>query len=86
MKRATIVVFALVLLCAVIATAAAVSEHKYQVTGPVVAVSADSISVKKGKDVWELGRDANTKVTGDLKNGKKVLVKYRMVATEITVK
>ena len=83
-KRIVIVLFAIALLCTVLAAAAAVKS--YQVTGPVLAVSADSVTVKKGKDVWELERDANTKVTGDLKKGKTVLIKYRMIATEITVK
>lgn len=84
MKRYVIALLGVLVLSAVIAAAASV--NKYQVTGPVLEVSADSISVKKGKDVWELGRDANTKVNGDLKKGKKVEIKYRMIATEITVK
>lgn len=84
MKRYVIALLGVLVLSAVIAAAASV--NKYQVTGPVLAVSADSISVKKGKDTWELGRDANTKVNGDLKKGKKVEIKYRMIATEITVK
>ena len=83
-KRIVIVLLAIALLCTILAAAAAVKT--YQVTGPVLAVGADSVTVQKGKDVWELARDANTKVTGDLKKGKSVLIKYRMVATEITVK
>jgi len=84
MKRVVIVLFAIALLCTVLAAAAAV--NRYQVTGPVLALTADTITVQKGKDVWELGRDKETKVTGDLKKGKTVLIKYRMIATEITVK
>jgi len=58
----------------------------YQVTGPVLEVTNDMIAVQKGKDRWEIGRDASTKVTGDLKVGAKVTVEYRMTATSIEVK
>jgi hypothetical protein len=44
------------------------------------------IAVQKGKDRWELGRDASTKVDGDLKVGSKVTIQYRMVAISVTVK
>lgn len=85
MKRNVLIsLFALTLLWAIVATAAAV--NKYQVTGPVLEVSADKIVVQKGKDVWELGRDANTKVNGAVAKGKTVMIKYRMTATEINVK
>jgi len=39
----------------------------YQVTGPVTALTNDVITVQKGKDLWEIGRDSSTKVSGDLK-------------------
>ena len=58
----------------------------YQVTGPVLEVTNDMIAVQKGKDRWEIGRDASTKVTGDLKVGEKVTVEYRMTATSVEVK
>jgi hypothetical protein len=79
-----ITLLALTLAWAIVATAAAVNS--YQVTGPVLEVSADKIVVQKGKDKWELGRDANTKVSGNLAKGKRVTIKYRMVATDVTVK
>ena len=44
------------------------------------------IAVQKGKDRWEVARDAGTKVTGDLKVGSKVTIKYRMIATSVEVK
>jgi hypothetical protein len=40
----------------------------------------------KGKDKWELNRDAATKVTGDLKVGSKVTIEYTMKATTVEVK
>ena len=58
----------------------------YQVTGPVLDVSADSITVQKGKDPWQIGRAADTKTSGDVKKGDKVTVMYRMTATSIDVK
>ena len=61
-------------------------DHNYQVTGPVLAVTATSITVQKGKDPWEVSRDTNTKITGDIKVGSKVTIKYHMVADTVTVK
>jgi hypothetical protein len=58
----------------------------YQVTGPVLEVNDSMIAVQKGKDRWEVNRDANTKVTGDVKVGDKVTVTYTMTATDVEVK
>jgi hypothetical protein len=61
-------------------------DHNYQVTGPVLAVSPTSITVKKGSAPWTVSRDANTQVTGDLKVGAKVTIKYHMVADTVAAK
>ena len=58
----------------------------YQVTGPVLEVNDSMVAVQKGKDRWEIARDSNTKVTGDLKVGAKVTITYTMSATEAEVK
>ena len=58
----------------------------YQVTGPVLAVTNDSITVQKGKEKWEIARDKDTKITGDLKVGSKVTIHYTMKATSVEVK
>jgi hypothetical protein len=58
----------------------------YEVTGPVLEVNDSMIVVQKGKDRWEINRDANTKVTGDVKVGDKVHVTYTMSATDVEVK
>ena len=58
----------------------------YQVTGPILELTADKIVVQKGKDKWELARDANTKVEGDLKVGSHVTIQYTMTATSVQVK
>ena len=75
-----------VLLVAFVAVPAFSAVKTYQVTGPVLEVSADKIVVQKGKDRWELARDAATKVSGDLKVGSKVTIEYRMTATSVEVK
>jgi len=79
----------LILACALIfvATVAfAAGPKTYQVTGPVLEVNADMIVVQKGKDKWEISRDAGTKVTGDLKVGAKVTIEYTMKAATVEVK
>jgi len=58
----------------------------YQVTGPVLEVNDSMIAVQKGKDRWEIARDASTKTTGDVKVGEKVTVHYTMTAKDIEVK
>jgi hypothetical protein len=77
----------LVALCVLaLAGPAAAAVKTYQVTGPVLEVNDTMIAVQKGKDRWEIARDASTKVTGDLKVGSKVTIEYRMTATAVDVK
>jgi hypothetical protein len=64
----------------------AASVKTYQVTGPVLEVTDSMIAVKKGADRWEIARDKDTKVTGDLKVGAKVTIEYQMTATKVEVK
>ena len=77
-------VLAVATLC--VATITWAAEKGYQVTGPVIEVTDAKIVVGKGKEHWEIARDAQTKVTGDLKVGEKVTVYYTMMATDIEVK
>lgn len=58
----------------------------YQVTGPVIELTDTKIVVEKGKEKWEISRDKDTKVTGDLKKGSKVTIEYKMSADKIEVK
>jgi hypothetical protein len=60
--------------------------RSYQVTGPVLEVTNDSITVQKGGEKWVIARDKDTKVTGDLKVGSKVTIQYTMKATTVEVK
>lgn len=55
----------------------------FQVTGTVSAVDDSSITVMKGKERFQIAKDAATKVTGDAKVGAKVTVKYKMYAVDI---
>jgi hypothetical protein len=64
----------------------AADAKDYQVTGPVLEVNDSMIAVQKGKDRWELKKDASTKTNGDVKVGAKVTVHYTMTATDIEAK
>jgi hypothetical protein len=83
MKRFLVVLFAFLLLSSF---AFAGPPKTYQVTGPVLELTDDTIVVQKGKDRWEIGRSKDVKVTGDLKVGAKVTIEYRMNAATIEVK
>ncbi len=86
MKKARIVLVAVLVVVALVAVVYAAAPKTYQVTGPVLSVTDDMIVVQKGNDKWELARDAGTVVKGDLKVGAKVTIQYRMVATSVEVK
>lgn len=58
----------------------------YQVTGNVTEVTDKKIVVVKGKENFEIARDANTKLKGEPKVGSKATVYYSMTASEIEVK
>lgn len=84
MKRLIIVV-AILLLSVSIAFAA--GPKTYQVTGPVLEIKDDVITVEKNKkEKWQISRDKDTKIKGDLKVGAKVTIEYTMKATAIEVK
>ena len=78
--------FRTLVLVVAFAAAASAADKTYQVTGPVVDVGADSITVQKGKENWQIGRSAATKGGADVKKGDKVTVYYTMTATEIEAK
>ncbi len=71
---------------ALLVAAPAFAGKTYQVTGPVVDVTDSAIIVQKGKEKWEIAKDASTQVKGDLQKGAKVTVEYTMSATSIEVK
>jgi hypothetical protein len=45
-----------------------------------------SSQVQKGNEKWEIGRDRNTKIQGDLKKGARATIHYKMNATKVEVK
>ena len=69
MKRTTMILATALLLASPLAMA-------YQATGPVLEVTDSKIVIQKGKEKWEMARDAGTKVT----------VEYKMTATSIESK
>ncbi len=86
MKRLVVGGLAAVFGALLVASLVSAAGKTYQVTGPVLDVKDNMIVVQKGTEKWELERDANTKVTGDLKVGERVTIEYRMIATSVTVK
>jgi hypothetical protein len=77
---------ALAVLLGSLAAPALATTKTYQVTGPVLDVTDESVTVQKGKEKWEIARTPDTKVTGELKKGDKVTIEYRMTATSVEVK
>jgi hypothetical protein len=63
---------------------AALAAKTYQVTGPVLEVTDKNVVVQKGKEKWEIARDA-IKAT-EVKVGDKVTIEYEMVAKTVEVK
>ena len=84
MKRIIIVLGILVLVAAFAYARAPKSD--YQWTGDVIESDGDHLVVQKGNEKWEFAYDKDTKVTGTLKAGAKVTVRYVMKATSIEAK
>ena len=82
MKRLVLLLFVVLLF----SSFAFAGTTDYQVTGPILEVTNDSITVQKGKEKWEIARDKDTKIAGDLKVGSKVTIHYKMKATSVEVK
>lgn len=84
MKRLLVTAFLFATLLSFSASAA--PTKTYQVTGPVLEVRDDAVVVQKGKEKWEIARNADTKVKGELKVGAKVTIEYRMSAATVEAK
>ncbi|MEO8054138.1 MAG: hypothetical protein ABI768_03230 [Acidobacteriota bacterium] len=65
---------------------AAFALDDFQVTGNVTEKTADSITVMKGKERFQIGLDKDTKGAADAKVGDKVTIKYKMHGSSIEVK
>jgi hypothetical protein len=86
MKTLSSLLFAATAALLLAATPLTAADRTYQVTGPVLEVTPDYITVQKGNDKWQIARNKNTKVSGDIKVGSKVTIYYTMTATEVEVK
>jgi hypothetical protein len=84
MKRFTLAV--LIAVTVMFVASAAFAGKTYQFTGKVLEIKDNVIVVDKNGEKFEMAKDANTKVKGDLKVGAKVTVKYESRAAEIEVK
>jgi len=84
MKRLLVVIGVLLVVAALAYARAPKSD--YQWTGTLLETDGDHLVVQKGNEKWEFLQDKDTKVTGDLKVGSRVEVKYVMKAVSIEVK
>lgn len=86
MKRLSALALVLALAASLSASAVDLKSDSFQVTGEVSAVDDTSVTVMKGKERFHITKDAATKVTGDLKVGAKVTIKYKMYAESVEAK
>ena len=77
---------AFVLMASLFLASSVWAAKTYQVTGPVLEVTDKTIVVQKGKEKWEIEKDAATKITGDVKVGSKVTIEYTMTAAIVEAK
>ena len=84
MKRLLVVIGVLLVVAAL--AYARPPKSDYQWTGKVLETDGDHLVVQKGDEKWEFAQDKDTKVTGALKVGSKVTVKYVMKAVSIEAK
>lgn len=68
------------------ASAEAKKAKEYQVTGPVVSVDDNVVTIQKDDEKWEIELGADVKVDGKLKPGEKVTIYYHMVAGKVEKK
>lgn len=71
-----------------LAPAGMTAPSDYQVTGPIVSMTDTTIVVQKGKENWELSKDAAVKPAdgSELKVGDKVTIHYMMTAKTVEKK
>ena len=84
MKKLMVVIGVLLIVAAI--AFARPPKADYQWTGTVVESDGDHLIVQKGEEKWEFAIDKDTKMTGTLKAGAKVTVKYLMKATSVEAK
>ena len=62
------------------------ASDTYQVTGPVTAVTSENITLKKGKENFNVALGTGVTVPTDVKVGSKVTVHYTITATKVESK
>ncbi|HVO52437.1 MAG TPA: hypothetical protein VMV60_15695 [Thermoanaerobaculia bacterium] len=67
-------------------SSAAFALDDFQVTGEVKEKTADTITVMKGKERFQIGIAADTKGAADVKVGDKVTIHYKMNAVSVESK
>ncbi len=82
--RSSILIAGGLLACAILGYAA--GAKNYQVTGPITDISADTITVTKGSEAFQINLPKGTKGAESLKKGDKVTVYYAMTATSVESK
>jgi hypothetical protein len=80
-----LIVLAAVALVGFAAAPAFAAPKTYQVTGPVIEMTADSMVVQKGKEKWEIAR-GTAMVPDTVKVGSKVMIEYFMTAKSVADK
>ncbi len=90
MQRLNLGLAALVLTASLVLSSTAQAAKTYQVTGTIMKLTDKIITIEKGtgtdKEKWEIDRDADTKIKGELKEGAKVTIEYTMTAKNVEVK
>ena len=67
------------------AFAVAIPAKTYQMTGQVIQFTNDVITVQKGNEMLEFGRNSSSKVPSAQAPGNNVTVTYRMMVTQVEV-
>jgi hypothetical protein len=62
------------------------ATRNYQYTGTVKGVSPSRLDVEKGSEVWDFVLDEATKGGHEVREGDRVTVTYRMLATKVEKK
>jgi hypothetical protein len=83
MKTKLYVSMAAVISFVLCATGFAAGSKTFEVTGTILEVTPTLIAVQKDGERWEIDLDPQTKVSGELKVGAKVTIKYTMSAAKI---
>jgi hypothetical protein len=69
-----------------VGNAEAKKAKEYQVTGPVMSVDENVVTIQKDDEKWEIELGSDVKVEGKLKPGEKVTIYYHMVANKVEKK